>query len=260
MTDYLDIKSARAHPGIRLVLSAGTPGPWGEAIKGLLHIKKIPFARVAQDPGGENPELIAWTGQRNAPQLIDEDDRAIHTWADLIHFAERREPTPALIPDDIDDRVLMFGLIHEIAGEDGFGWNRRYALLAPIIQMNRANPNPAFEGVVRMAESYGYGDEAAAAAQANVIAVLEMLTRRLQAQKQRGSAYFIGERISALDVYWAVFAAIVAPLPEELCAMPGYLRKSYSTLEPVVAAALSDTLLAHRDAIYRDHLELPLQI
>ncbi len=260
MTEYLDIASARAHPGIRLVLSAGVPGPWGEAIKGLLHVKKIPYTRVQQDPGSENPELVAWTGRRNAPQLIAEDDEPIHSWADLIHFVESREKTPPLIPDDIAQRVTMFGLIHEIAGEDGLAWNRRYSLLGPVVKMHRKNPNPAFEGVARMAESYGYCDEAAEAAPGKVVAVLDHLTRQLEEQEKAGSPYFVGERISALDIYWACFAAMLAPLPQELCPMPDYLRTSYATSEPIVKAALSEALLSHRDRIYNDSLELPLKI
>ena len=92
MSEFVSVAEARAQDGVRLVLSAGTPGPWGEAIKGMLHVKKIPYLRVRQEAGRENPDLVAWTGIRNAPQIIAEDDLPIHAWADLIQFAERRAP------------------------------------------------------------------------------------------------------------------------------------------------------------------------
>ncbi len=260
MAKLIDISTARSQPGLRLVLTAGAPGPWGESIKGMLHVKKIPCIRVAQKAGEENHELVEWTGRRNAPQLVDEDDKSIHAWADLIYFAERRGATPRLIPEDFENRVLMFGLIHEIAGEDGFAWNRRYSMLGPVVKMHREKPNPALEGIVRMAQEYGYSDEAGEAAPGKVVSVLENLTARLQAQRKAGSPYFIADQISALDIYWACFAALIAPLPHEQCPMPDFLRRSYSTYEPIVSDAISPELLEHRDRIYREFLELPIEI
>ena len=77
MAEYVDVEKAVDLPGLRLVLSVGVPGPWGEAAKGLFTVKKIPFVRVRQLPGLENPELLEWTGHENAPfgdigQLRDE--------------------------------------------------------------------------------------------------------------------------------------------------------------------------------------------
>ena len=37
----------------------------------------------------------------------------------------------------------------------------------------------------------------------------------------------MGDALSALDVYWAAFAAIVRPLPADLCPMPEFLRAQY---------------------------------
>lgn len=260
MTDYLDIADARKESGVRLVLSAGTPGPWGEAIKGMLHVKQIPYVRVRQDPAAENAELVEWTGIRNAPQLVAEDDASIHAWADLIYFTEEREPAPPLIPEDFDARVRMFGLINEIAGKGGFAWHRRFALLGPIVEMYRKQPNPALEGVVHMAESYGYDTAAAKDAPHKVTAILEHLARVLEAQQQdSGSPYFIGDQLTALDIYWACFAVLVSPMPDDLCPMPEYLRKSYGSMDSASQPTHMDALLTHRDFIYREHLELPMR-
>ena len=32
---WIDVETARTAPGLRLVLSAGVPGPWGESAKGI---------------------------------------------------------------------------------------------------------------------------------------------------------------------------------------------------------------------------------
>jgi hypothetical protein len=34
-----------------------------------------------------------------------------------------------LIPAAIDDRVAMFGYANELAGENGFGWSKRLAMI-----------------------------------------------------------------------------------------------------------------------------------
>jgi hypothetical protein len=68
----------------------------------------------------------------------------------------------------------------------------------------------------------------------------------------------VGDALSALDLYWAAFAAMVEPLPEGVCAMPGAIRHAYQLRDPVARAALDPALLEHRDYVYRTYLSLPL--
>ena len=68
--DYASVSEARHMPGLRLVLTAGVPGPWGEAIKSVLHHKGLDYVAVTQEAGEENPELVDWTGQRSAQSNI----------------------------------------------------------------------------------------------------------------------------------------------------------------------------------------------
>lgn len=260
MSEFLNVAEARVHDGVRLVLTAGAPGPWGEAIKGMLHVKQIPYVRVRQEAGAENPELVAWTGIRNAPQIIARDDKPLHAWADLIQFAERYAPTPSLIPQDPNDRVRMFGLIRELAGGAGYAWNRRLLMFKPIMDLVEQSPNPAFASVQLMAAEYGYEDEAAERASVNVAEVLTLLSEQLRMQREAQSRFMIGDQLSALDIYWAAFAAMVSPLPEERCPMPDYLRQSYATIDDTIAAAAAPSLFEHRDFIYETFLELPLVI
>lgn len=260
MSNFISVAEARQQKGIRLVLTIGAPGPWGEAAKGLLRVRKIPFARVGQSAGEDNAELVAWTGIRNAPQIVDEEDQVIHAFSDLIYFAERRGEGPSLIPEGLADRIAMFGTIREIAGEGGFAWQRRMSLFEPIMQIESDEPNPAIDGVKRMAESYGYSRDAAERAPAHIAAILHFLDAMLAERRAAGSRFFVGDRLSALDIYWASFAGLVAPLSEDLCAMPGYLRNSYGSVTPIVAAATTSSLLAHRDFIYEEYLELPVRL
>ena len=73
-----------------------------------------------------------------------------------------------------------------------------------------------------------------------------------------GREYLVGEGLSAVDLYWATFCAIVRPLPPEVCPMPGFLRAGYAGTTPAVDAVLDPALLAHRDLVYERHLSLPM--
>ena len=75
MADYLEVSEARARRGMRLALTAGFPGPWGEAAKAIFRHKSIPFAMVRQNLADPNDELFAWTGHRNAPVAVYDDER-----------------------------------------------------------------------------------------------------------------------------------------------------------------------------------------
>jgi hypothetical protein len=44
--ERIDIEQARRASGLRIVTLAYVPSPWGEALKGILHIKQLPHARV----------------------------------------------------------------------------------------------------------------------------------------------------------------------------------------------------------------------
>jgi glutathione S-transferase len=257
---YVEIEKARHLPGLRLALTSGVPGPWGEAAKGIFHAKGIPFARVAQTAGADNDELFAWTGHRNAPIAIYEDEPPRTTWAEILFLAERLRPEPALVPANLDERVLCFGLAQELMGENGFGWSRRLMLLQPGMGDSDTPPEAMRATLGRMSRQYGYSRAAAEKAPERAAQLLDLLSRRLAAQRAAGKRYLIGDRLSAVDIYWAAMAALVAPLPADVCAMPEMLRGLYGNPGPRVAAALDPALLEHRDRIYRDHMEFPIAL
>ncbi len=259
MSDYLDPEAARDLPGLRLVLTTGVPGPWGEAAKSIFHVKKIDYIRVRQDGGMPNEALEAWTGQVNAPQAVLDDQPARSGWTEILLLAERMAPEPSLIPSDPRQRALCFGLSHEICSEDGLGWNRRLQLLAPLVSLPDSESNPALATGRLLASRYGYsGPEQLEAADTRICQILQLFSEQLAAQRRAGSDYLVGTSLSAVDIYWATFAAMLRPLPHELCPMPEMIRNSYSGLTPRIESALDEALITHRDRIYELHLELPL--
>jgi glutathione S-transferase len=120
--------------------------------------------------------------------------------------------------------------------------------------------NPLRVLVARMGERYGYSRPAAEQAPARTAAILDLLGERLARGSQRGTRYFVGDSLTALDIYWAAFAAMLEPLPPALCPMPETLRPQYTVRDPLVRAAAKPSLLAHRDFIYRQHLVLPVEL
>ena len=259
MGEFVEVAEARKLSGLRLVLTLGVPGPWSEAAKGILYIKKIPYVRVRQELGGPNTELTEWTAQATAPVAIWNDEPPRSTWIEQLFLAERLEPTPALIPDNIEDRMLMFGYCNELCGEHGYGWSKRLMLLHAVLTESGADES-ARAFATHMGNKYGYNREEAEAAPARVANIVTTLGSRLEQQQNKGSRFFIGNQLSALDIYWATFAALIQPLPHELCPMPASLRTMYINTDPVVQAAVKPILLEHRDFIYNEYLELPIDL
>ena len=258
-SEYVDIETARKAHGLRLVLTRGVPGPWGESAKGIFWVKRIPYLRVAQEAGGANAALVEWTGSANAPVAVYDDEPPRSSWIDILRLAERIAPEPALIPEDPHVRAVMFGYANELCGELGFGWNRRLTLIDKMLPRD-GDPLRGEGPAQTLGRRYGYSRDAAAKAPARSAAILAALSALLRDQYAAGRRFFVGDRLSALDIYWAAFAALVEPLPPDLCPMPDYLRPFYVLEDGEARAAADPLLLEHRDRIYQDYLELPLQL
>lgn len=256
--NYVDVAQALTMPGLRLVLSPGGPGPWSEAAKSICYVKKLSFVPVAQDVGGPNPDLRQWTAQTSAPVAAWNDERPRSTWIEQLYLFERLAPQPRLIPERLKDRVVMFGYSNEICGETGLGWSRRMMMFAR--SARKAEAAGKGGGLMdSMAEKYGYQAEVAQTAPGRVAEIIRALGKRLEDQRASGSRFFIGNQLSALDIYWATFSGMCAPLAAEICPMSPGLRKIYGDIGPAVEAVLSPLLIEHRDFIYRSFLQVPLE-
>ena len=253
---YLSVEEAIARPGLRMVVVGDVPSPWGEAAKGILHIKRIEWAAVRLRY--DSDALKTWTGgRRDGPIAFYEQEPARPGWAEILLLAERLAPTPALLPADAAERALLFGIAHEICGEAGLGWARRLQLIHAGLNGSGGFP-PRIAAY--LGKKYGYSPELGAAAAERVASLLRTLVARLRAQRAAGSRYHLGNTLTALDVYSATFSAMFAPLSHEQCAMDATTRAAFETKDAVVDAALDPILFEHRDMVYAQHLELPLAL
>ncbi len=253
--EYIDIAEARALPGLRLALTKGVPGPWSQAAKYVFEVKGIPYVPVAQLGGRSNDELFEWTGQRNAPIAVYDDEPARVGWHEILALAERLRPASALLPPDSASRAETFGIITEIASENGLAWQRRLHLIDGL----NANPDERVQrSGATLAGRYGYSPTALANANDRAADILHMLSLKLHSQKAAGSDYFVGDEFTAADLYWACFSQLIAPLDESVNRMPGLLRELYTVTDSEVGDAVDPILLTHRDLVYEKHLSLPL--
>jgi len=252
---YLDIEDAIARPGLRMVVVGSVPSPWGEAAKGILHIKGIDWVavRLAYD----NAALKDWAGQQSGPVAIYNDEPPRAGWAAILLLAERLAPVPSLLPADAAERALAFGLAHEICGEWGLGWTRRLQLVEAGFKGGGGFAAPAAK---YLAAKYGYQPGTGAVYTARVAALLRLLAARLKGQSAAGSRYYLGNALTAVDIYSATFMALFRPLPPEQCQMRESTRAAFLTPDAETDAALDLILLEHRDMMYAEHLELPLKL
>jgi len=188
---------------------------------------------------------------------IYEDEKPRAGWSEILLLAERLAPAPTLLPVDPAERALVFGLSHEICGEAGLGWSRRLQLIDARVHKTGGFPEQVAKYLGR---KYGYRPETGAAATSRVVALLTMLAARLRSQRERGSRFYVGNSLTAVDIYGAAFMALFRPLPQEQCAMSAGTRATFETRDAQTDAALDPILLGHRDMMYAEHLELPLSL
>jgi glutathione S-transferase len=250
---YLSVAEARKMSGLRLALSAHFPAPWGEAAKAVFSLRKVPFVPVGQVVFDANEELVAWTGIRNAPVAIYDDEPALAGWLEILHLAERLGSGPSLLPADYTERALVLGLSCEICSPGGFGWARRLTMMA-----NSTADAGTSDGRAQILKTYGVHPEALAKAPARVVAILNGLSSQLKRQQAKGSDYFVGSGLTAADVYWACFSILLEPLAPEDEPLREGMREMYVKMPAEVAAALDPILLRHRDLVFRNHIGLPL--
>lgn len=252
---YIGVDEARERKGLRMVVVGDVPSPWGEAAKGILHIKGIEWAAVRLVYDSE--VLKEWAGERSGPVAIYDHEPPRSGWAEILLLAERLAPMPSLLPADPGERALAFGISHEICGEAGLGWSRRLQLIHAGLQKAGGFPEQVAKYLGR---KYGYRPETDAAAAPRVAALLGMLGARLKAQREKGSRYYVGSSLTAVDVYSATFMALFDPLPHEQCKMAPSMRAAFGLRDTQTDAALDPMLLQHRAMMYAEHLELPLSL
>lgn len=258
--EYAALEVARVAPGLRLVLSKGVPGPWGEAAKAIFHVKGIPFTPVAHVPLQDNSAIREWTGIGNAPVAMFDAERPRSHWSEILMLAERLMPEPSLIPADMDERVAMFGLCHMICGEDGFGWNRRIVMfhIGDQRAARKGRDNTKNPEIVQLKQRY-WTDTDITAVSGRLIKIVRHLAAVLHRQRKAGSPWFVGNNMTAADLYWAAFSNMMVPFDPELCPMPAFYRDINSDLSDEERAAIDPILIEHREHVVRDFFLLPMR-
>jgi len=250
----VSLGAARELPGLRLVVIQGVPSPWSQAAKAILRVKQLPYTLVQRSAGDAPRALEDWTGQASFPAAMYESERPRSGWAEILLLAERLAPAPALVPADPSPRAFFFGVAHEICGEMGLGWCRRLESVAAGMQHTPPDPIAVWLGV-----KYGYSPERAALAPGRLRDVLGLLAELLAESRARGGSYLLGSELTALDLYWATFCNLISPLPPELLPLPPRMRPMFTSSDPAVHELLAKSwLLALRDRVYQERLELPV--
>lgn len=254
--EFVDFEEAREASDLRMIVVSGVPSPWGEAAKGILHVKRIPWKAVRLDQASD--PMAEWAGGRSGPVAFLNDEAPRSGWLEILLLAERLAPEPSLVPADAADRAEMLGLCHELCGEQGLGWVRRLqGIHAGLTTDGEGFPAPVAK---YLAGKYGYRADEASSYSARAAGLLALFASRLRAQREAGRHYYRGDGLTALDIYSATFMALVDPLPAEDCLMPDAMRVAFGTLDEATASALDPILLEHRDLVYAEHLERPLSL
>jgi glutathione S-transferase len=253
---FVELEEARAARGVRLLAAALLPSPWTEAAKAIFHLKQIPVLCVRFRRG--DAAQVAWTGVRNVPVVLFDDEPPRAGWAEILALAERLGGAASLVPSTPPERARLFGLAHELAGENGLGWSERLIMIhgSLISGGARSFPLPVAQ---YLAAQYGYAPERFEPARARAVEILAWFDRLLADSHAAGHRYLVGDRLTALDLYLATFLTpIVGVTPDECPAMAPPVRPAYQYLGEQIGADLPPSLVEHRQMIYREHLPWPI--
>ena len=93
--EYASVEDAIARRGLRMVVVGGVPSPWGEAAKGILHVKRIEWAavRLAYD----SDALKRWAGQRSGPVAIYDDEPPRAAWDEILPVSYTHLTLPTIL-------------------------------------------------------------------------------------------------------------------------------------------------------------------
>ncbi|HVV87993.1 MAG TPA: hypothetical protein VHE35_33360 [Kofleriaceae bacterium] len=248
--EYVDVETARAASGVRIVVSGLVPSPWSEAAKGLFRVGGVPIQAVRRMR--DAAAITAWTGVDNVPVVLHDREPARTHWAAITELAARLAGPDVLLPDAVAARADHVGLVDLIAGEDGIGWNARLAMIDASLATGGARGFP-LPVAVYLAGRYGHRPGAMARVHQRITDQLALLADRL------GGRTYVTGRLSAVDVYLATFLTPLTPLDEADCpALEPRLRQAFATAHEAFGALVPPSLLAHRAMMFERHLAYPI--
>jgi glutathione S-transferase len=257
MTAWLTLEEALRSPGLRLApVRAGVPSPWSEFARACFHVNRVSFSLVdARDSDRSLTSIKGLTGQETLPVVFWNEERPRTGWLDLLLLAERIAESPRLLPENPLARARIVGLIAELASEAGFGWHRR------IMMIERLLTGPDFgereRGIGKyLAKKYRHANDAADRS----LRRSEQIVAAFAELHDAGNEFLAGASLTALDLAWAAFAALIEPLPENLCPMSPLWRGLYTWVPAATQREKVVALLSRRERIYRECLPLPVEL
>ena len=254
---FVDMETAKKLGGLRLVVVRRLPSPWSESAKALFLAKGLDFTPVSFRSG--DPEMERWTGTYNAPVALLDDEIPRSGWAEILLLAERLGGRLSLIPKAPEDRAFLFGLGHEILGQDGLAWCGRLLLIEASLLSDGARGFP-LPVARRQAPTYGYAPGCGEHARARIREVCALLLAQLERGRAAGGPWYFGAEPTAVDLYSAAALHVLAPLPEEVCPTLPVIRAAFTWLAEEMAGAVPPALIEHRDRVYGTLLRLPLEL
>jgi glutathione S-transferase len=250
MLEYVDLATARAARGTRVVTSALVASPWSEAVKGMFRLAQLPALVVAR--GRDADDITTWTGIDNVPVVLHDAEPPRTNWAAIVGLVTRLAPN-TLVPADLRARAELLGWLELVAGEQGVGWNARLAMIRASHGSNgeRGFPLPV---ATYLAQRYGF--VAGVDLRSRVGEQLALVRERL-----RGGPYFGGERVSALDIYVATFLTPLSAIDEAACPqMSGAGRRAFAAARELIGDLVPDELWTHRTMMFDRHLAWPIRL
>jgi len=191
-------------------------------------------------------QLYDLTCQTSLPTMLHDDERPRNVWIEQLALAEQigDVDSPALIPDNFELRVEMFGLCAVVLAEDGLVWNIRIL-----------SDNP-------LGRKYGYSEEASSNAPAKVAEVISLIDSRLEAQEKLGSPYLVGNTLTAADIYWATLCMSTLPTSPEIMPITQQNKGMLMWFEgnskiPEIAEVLTKRIEDHQRYILTTYCETP---
>jgi len=257
MSTWLTLEQALAAPDLRVApVRAGVPSPWSEFIRACFNVKRVSFSLVdARDADRSLASLKKLTGQESLPVVFWKDERPRSDWLEQLLLSERISAEPRLLPDDAHERATVIGLIAELCSEAGLGWHRRIMMIERLLTEPRFSERE--RGVGRyLAAKYRHSTDSVEKS----IRRCEDILAVFADLRTNARDYLIGSSLTALDLAWAAFAAMIQPLSEELCPMKPLWRDLYTWMPQATAPNRVHALLAHREKVYRDWLPLPVEL
>jgi hypothetical protein len=247
--------------GLRLALVRSVmPSPWSEFCRALFHVKGMDYVQIdARDPESGLALLRTETAQDSLPVAFWNGERPRTNWLEILHLSERLGDLPRLLPDSCERRASVIGLCAELCGEEGFGWHRRILLTHRLLNDSGFGERERRIGQY-LAGKYGYEESRLEHSLRRCEDIVSSFARLHAAQDSPVSIFFSGNELSAIDLAWAVFAALITPLPPEHCPMSDLWRALYTWQPTETPREVVAALLHRRNQIYQRYLELPVAV